>query len=124
MNDTERMAKEIDCIAVALTGLLMIASLVLFPKAVKAVTLGIGIGSLTGFIGFHMILRMSKNIVEGALNGQGNAYLAYLHRSLLYAAIFGFSIYRGVNVIALLTGMLAHKASILIYTWRHRKEDD
>ncbi len=124
MSETDQMAKEIRIITLILTAVLTLMSMMLFPDMMKSVGLGIVIGSLCGLLGFQMILRMSKNIVEGSIYGAGSAYTSYLNRYLIYALIFALSIYRGINVIALAVGMLAHKASILIYTWQHRKEDD
>lgn len=124
MSDTDRMVKEIDRITLVLTGVLMLVSVIGFPHMVKTVALGIAIGALTGLLGFHMIRNMANRVVDSALEDGSSAYRSYLNRSLLYVAIFAISISQGVNVFALLAGMLAHKVSILIYTWRHRKEDD
>ncbi len=120
MSETEQMTNEICRITLVMTAVLGIGSWLIFPGMVKSITLGIVIGSFTGLFGFRMIVRMSKSIVAG----EGNAYNSYLNRYLIYVAVFALCIYQGVNAFALLVGMLAHKASILIYTWQHRKEDD
>lgn len=70
-----------------------------------------------------MIVRMSESI-ELYEDASKAGYAGYLRRYVIYALIFGLSAWRGVNVIALLAGMLCHKASILLYVFLHRKEDD
>ncbi len=122
MNELDRMSKEIRLYTLLLTLVVTLVSILLFPKAGKAVPVGVLIGSLSGMIGFQMILRMASSLEpQGA---RMKAYRSYLLRYLIYAAIFAISIAQGVHALALLAGILAHKASFLIYTWRHRKEDD
>lgn len=122
VNETKQMAKEIRVITLGLTAVLALVGWVIFPGNENHIALGIIIGSLTGLLGFQMILRMSESILED--NGENGAYASYLNRYLFYMLVFALSIWRGIHVIALVVGMLVHKASILIYTWRHRKEDD
>jgi len=123
MSEVQSMAKEVRLTTVILTLLLTLLSAVAFPGMGKSIPVGIIIGALTGLIGFNMILRMASHIQPDMVDVKARAYRSYLHRYLVYAGIFALSISQGVNAIALLAGMLAHKASFLIYTWRHRKED-
>lgn len=124
MDELKRMTKEICLITLGLTLILMMGSVVLFPTMRKSVSLGIGIGSLTGVLGFVMIVRMAKSMINAEEDEGSRAYQSQMRRYLLYGGVIAICIWRGGNVFALLAGILAHKASILIYTWRHRKEDD
>lgn len=123
MDETRAMSKEISLITLGITLLLIVGSALLAPAMSKQVSLGLAVGSLIGLLGFAMIVHMSNSIMtEGEQTDR--AYHSQLHRYLLYGGVIAIWIYRGGNVIALIAGILAHKASILIYTWRHRKEDD
>ncbi len=123
MDETRAMSKEICLITLGITLLLITGSALLAPAMIQSVSLGLAAGSLVGLLGFAMIVHMSNSIMtEGQKSAQ--AYHSQLHRYLLYGGVMAIWIYRGGNVIALITGLLAHKVSIFIYTWRHRKEDD
>lgn len=124
MNESKIMAHEVRLITAILMVLLAVISLVVFPGEFKTVSMGIVIGSFTGMMGFTMIVNMAEKIDGDSLDVKSRAFRSYTRRYLVYAVVFAMSASMGVNVIALLAGMLAHKASILIYTWKHRKEDD
>lgn len=124
MNETTQMTKEITKITVCLTTILVCTAIAVFPAQIQSIAFGIVIGSFSGLLGFVMIIQMTNSVLEAAQDNSFKAYASQIQRYLIYALIFGASIYCGVNPFALLIGILAHKASILIYTWRHRKEDD
>ena len=120
MNELQRMNREIRIYTLVTAVMLSVAGVLVLPAYGKEIAVGIMIGALTGLIGFQMIIQSASS----TQNPKGKAYRAYLLRYLVYAAVFAFSIKEGVHIVALLIGMLAHKACILIYTFRHRKEDD
>lgn len=111
-----------------LTAYLMLAcaflSLFLFPGEFKTITMGIVIGSFCGLMGFNMIVNMAGNIDGDTQDVKARAMRSYSRRYLLYALVFACSVALGVHILALLVGMLAHKGSILLYTFQHRKEDE
>ena len=123
MNETANLKKEIRRISLSLSVAAALVSSVIFKDSFSSIGVGILIGTLSGLIGFNMIVRMSESI-ELYEDASKAGYAGYLRRYFIYALIFGLSAWRGVNVIALLAGMLCHKASILLYVFLHRKEDD
>lgn len=94
----------------------VIVSILIFRDDFINISLGIVIGSLTGIIGFHMIISMSEKIDENSVNVNRGSYQAYVKRYAIYAIIFILSASRGIPVLALLAGMLCHKASIVLVT--------
>ncbi len=88
-------------------------------------TYGVGvlIGSLTGLMGFQMIIHYVNKLGEHSKNITFGSYRAYVQRYVLYFLILGVSVLKGVNIFALLVGMLCQKGAILWYTYYHRKED-
>lgn len=124
MNETRTMAHEVRLITALLMLILAGAALVIFPDGFKTISIGIVIGAFTGMMGFNMIVNMASKINGESVDVKARAFRSYTRRYLIYAVIFALSASVGVNIVALLAGMLAHKASILIYTWKHRKEDD
>ena len=123
MNEVSKMGMEVRLITLMLCALGCVVCLLLFPGAFKEGILGIIIGSLTGLMGFTMIQNMVRRIDGEQADIKAHAFRAYTRRYLLYAVIFALSITAGAHAVALLVGMLLHKCSILIYSWRHRKED-
>lgn len=124
MNENQKMANEIRLITAVDMLVTAFVSQLIFPGTFKSVALGIVVGAFVGIMGFNMIYRMAENIDGDTLDVKNRAMKSYTRRYLMYAVIFVLSASVGMNVIALLVGMLAHKASILIYTMKHRKEDD
>lgn len=124
MSETRKMAMEVRGISAVLMVVLGLLSILLFPNEFKSITMGIVIGTICGLMGFTMICNMAERIDGDTLDVKNRAIRSYTRRYLLYVVIFALSASIGVNLIALLVGMLAHKASILLYTLRHRKEDD
>lgn len=124
MNETRKMAMEIRVISAVMMVVLGALSMLCFPNEFKSITMGIVIGTMCGLLGFNMICTMAERIDKDTLDVKNRAIRSYTRRYLLYAVIFALSAGIGINLIALLAGMLAHKVSILLYTLRHRKEDD
>lgn len=124
MSETRKMAMEVRGISAVLMVVLGLLSILLFPNEFKSITMGIVIGTICGLMGFTMICNMAERIDGDTLDVKNRAIRSYTRRYLLYVVIFALSASIGVNLTALLVGMLAHKASILLYTLRHRKEDD
>lgn len=114
------MSREIRRVTILLAVSAALLSLVLFQD-ISHTSTGILIGALCGLIGFDMIVRMSGRLEEEKASAIG--YACYLRRYLVYGLVFGIAAYRGVPILALLAGMLCHKAAILVYVYRHRKED-
>lgn len=124
MSETRKMAMEVRGISAALMVVVGLLSMIFFPGEFKSITMGIVIGTICGLMGFNMICNMAERIDGDTLDVKNRATRSYTRRYLLYAIIFALSASVGVNLIALLVGMLVHKLSILFYTLRHRKEDD
>lgn len=122
MNETKVMGKEIRKITLAIMLVACGLSLPVF-QSFQSVTLGIVIGAMCGLLGYGMIERMCSHI-ELYTNAKGKGYSAYVKRYALYTLIFAFSVYKGINIFALLVGMLCHKAAIVVYALLHRKEVD
>lgn len=117
------MSKEVRRWTLLLVGLLILLSFVFFHDDFLTIGGGILIGALCGLIGFNMIRRMIASL-DAASDASKAGYSGYLRRYLVYALILGVAAWRGISVIALLAGMLCHKAALFIYVFMHRKEDD
>lgn len=122
MNETRKMGMEIRVITFILMGIASVICLLLFPAYRKEGVLGIVIGSLTGIMGFNMITNMVGRISIDSPDIKARAMRSYVRRYLIYAVIFALSVIAGANILGLLVGMLLHKCSILLYSFRHRKE--
>lgn len=122
MNETTRMSQDIRKITIILTVLVCGASVLLFKGHFRTIGIGIIIGSCCGIIGFNMINNLA-NRLEMMDNVKTKTYQSYVRRYALYTLVFALSVYKGVAILALLAGMLCHKASIVIYVILHRKED-
>lgn len=121
MVETASQGKEIRKWTLALMLVACGISLLVFQGRFQSITLGILIGAMCGLLGYGMIERMCSNI-ETYENAKGRGYHAYVGRYALYTLVFALSMYKGVNVFALLVGMMCHKAAIVIYAFMHRKE--
>ena len=124
MNENQKMANEIRLFTVVDMVVAVLVSQMIFPGTIKMIGMGIVVGACTGIMGFNMICRMAENIDGDTLDVKNRAMKSYTRRYLMYVVIFVLSASVGMHILALLVGMLAHKASILIYTMKHRKEDD
>ena len=117
-----RMRKAIASLTLALALIVDGFAVMLFQDQFVEIGVGILVGALTGLIGFSMIIRMSSTI-ELYGNPKAKGYSSYVKRYGIYTLIFALAAWRGVNIVALLVGMLLHKGAILIYVFIHRKED-
>lgn len=87
------------------------------------VFIGILIGTLTGLLGYGMIVHMTLSLGIDEKLSKKKGFVNYAIRYMLYAVIFFVSVYFGISVIALLVGFLCHKASIFIYVLVERKDE-
>ncbi|MFR2738631.1 MAG: hypothetical protein ACLTDX_12890 [[Clostridium] innocuum] len=124
MNETRKMGMEIRILTLLLCAAGCVVCIILFPGAWKQGVMGILIGSLTGIMGFNMIQNMVGHIDGELADIKSRAFRSYTRRYMLYAVIFALSAIAGAHIAALLVGMLLHKCSILIFSWKHRKEDE
>lgn len=124
MSETRAMALEIRRLTILLIVVAAIGAYIIDPNSLKTISLGILIGGFSGLWGFAIIISMSARIDGNTTDVKAFAFRSYTRRYLMYAVIFVLSVSQGASIFALLAGMLLHKGSILIYTWKHRKEDD
>ena len=111
MNEKMVMAYQIRKLTLLFCAIMVLISLIFRDKFITG---GIAIGALASLIGFNMVVKMAYK-VQGLSAGR-SARMNYFLRYLMYALIFGISIYCGVNVFALLAGFLCNKVAILFYT--------
>ena len=123
MDETRKMMMEIRGITLLMTGIGCVLAALLFPSIWKQAVGGVAIGAFTGLMGFNMISNMVSRIDGEMADMKARAFRSYTRRYLLYAIIFGLSAIAGMPIAALLAGMLLHKLSILMYSWKNRKED-
>lgn len=123
MNEIARMNREIRIISLLLMMIVAAICAVIWHDQLLSIAGGVVIGAMCGLIGFAMINNMSANI-EHASNAKFKGYISYMIRYLFYALIFAVCIYRGINVFALLAGVICHKLSIIVYSVRYREEMD
>ena len=62
MNETANLKKEIRRISLSLSVAAALVSSVIFKDSFSSIGVGILIGTLSGLIGFNMIVRMSESI--------------------------------------------------------------
>lgn len=124
MSETRTMAMEIRKMTILMILLAAIGAFVVYPNGLKSISLGILIGGFSGLWGFSMIISLCEKIDGSTMNAKAYAFRSYTRRYLMYTIVFVLSVSQGANIFALLAGMLLHKGSILLYTWKHRKEDD
>lgn len=122
MDENVRMCQDIRKITIILCVLASGLSLLIFQGDFETIGIGIIIGACSGIIGFNMIANLA-NRFDSFSNVKAKTYQSYVRRYALYTLIFALSAYKGVHILALLVGMLCHKASICIYVFLHRKED-
>lgn len=122
MHEHQNMAREIRWITIMIMFMVSGISLIIFQGQFATIGIGICIGALAGLIGFNMIVHMADTI-EYYDNAKAKGSSNYTLRYLIYALILGLSVYKGIHILALLVGMLCHKASIMLYVFLHRKED-
>lgn len=122
MDELKCMGKEIRMWTLAIMLVITGIALVIFHD-IKSVCAGIVIGAMCGLIGYAMINAMSMK-VELYQDAKAKGYANYVKRYALYTIIFALSVSRGIHPLALLAGMLCHKAAIVVYAWIHRKEVD
>lgn len=123
MDETRKMMMEVRGITLLMMGIGCILAALLFPAIWKQAVGGVAIGAFTGLMGFNMISNMVSRIDGEMADIKARAFRSYTRRYLLYAIIFGLSAIAGMPIAALLAGMLLHKLSILMYSWKNRKED-
>ncbi len=124
MYETRTMALEIRKMTIVAIVVVAIGAFVIYPSGLKSISMGILIGGFSGLWGFAMIVSLCERIDGSTMNAKAYAFRSYTRRYLMYAVVFVLSVSQGANIFALLAGMLLHKGSILLYTWKHRKEDD
>ena len=123
MDETRKMMMEVRAITLLMMGIGCLLAALLFPSIWKQAVGGVAIGAFTGLMGFNMISNMVSRIDGEMADIKARAFRSYTRRYLLYAIIFGLSAIAGMPIAALLAGMLLHKLSILMYSWKNRKED-
>lgn len=121
MNDEKKMYHAIRFLTLCLSIAAMLISLLLFPGSLQTIGSGILIGSITGILGFNMIIKTCNRIDGDSTNLKAGAYNAYLKRYLLYFLVFGISVYQGIEVLSLLIGILLHKAAIVVYSLNDKR---
>ena len=83
--------------------------------------LGVWIGTGIGLLGFGWIVHFCRSISEST-DGKKEGTIQYIGRYLLYGCLlFGFACFK-IPVLSMLLGILCHKAAILLYSVRTRKE--
>lgn len=121
MSDEQKVYMEIR----KLTCILMVVATILMQVLkgqFSVYGVGVLIGAFTGLMGFQMIIRYVHSLDNDTTRVKLYSYRSYIRRYVLYFVILGISVWKGVNIFALLVGMLCSKGAVLWYTYRHRKE--
>lgn len=79
------------------------------------IAIGILIGTIARLAGLNSIVKMT-NKIEHYQNPSAKGTKNYLGRFVFYGLVIGISIYRKVNIIALLVGFLIMNIVIVIVT--------
>lgn len=120
MSAFHTMNQKIIIYTLGLTLVSMVISSLIFHNIIIA--LGILIGSLTGLLGYFMIVKMAGFINENTTKQYG--IVNYFLRFLVYGIIFVISVLKNISIIALLIGMTCHKLAIVIYAVIEGKKED
>lgn len=105
--------------------LCMVLVWLLWPEdsAVMA-ALGVFMGALIGLAGLVMIIWLTMSFTADPGADQKKGALGYTGRYVFYAiALFGLA-YLGVPALAMLLGILCSKASLVIYAYQNRKDNE
>lgn len=101
-----------------LGALTSIISLLFFDWKVAA---GILIGLIMSLIGYQMIERMVITMPHNEKDGESKAKAGYVMRWGFYAFVLALFAWLGFPILAMLVGILCHKASLLMYTYKSNK---
>lgn len=112
MEAKKQMISKVRNLSLIISLIAAIISFLIFKD--KYIAAGIVIGTLTGLIGFNMIVSMAYR-VEGT-SGAKTAVFNYLLRYLMYGCIFALCMMQGIHALALLAGFICHKIAIFIYS--------
>ncbi|MEG2684487.1 MAG: ATP synthase subunit I [Erysipelotrichaceae bacterium] len=89
----------------------------------KAYSVGILLGGVTSLLSFQMIINMVYRLGDQD-KARGTATSNYVFRIMLCVCVFALGASEGASIIAMLAGFLTNKLAIMIYSYRHSKEDD
>lgn len=121
MNEMKQLNEQITKITLALGLVVGVAGGIVFQD--WKVILGILIGSLTGLIGYFMIVQMAMNLPDNEKTGNRTGIINYGLRYAVYTGIFAICVfYLHISVISLLVGILSHKGSIYIYSIKEKRK--
>ncbi len=113
MEAKKQMIRQVQLYSFLIMAIALLISLFFWDKSIS---IGIVIGTLTGLIGFNMIVSMAYRI-EGEGGGKSAAF-NYLLRYIMYGCVFALGYMAGANILAMLVGFLCHKAALLVYSKR------
>lgn len=105
--------KKIERISLLVTFCLSVFGWILFDFKVFA---GIWIGCMCALIGFRMIVKMALHLQPDAQKAKKQGIAGYISRYVFYGFIFVICAIKGIPLLSVLAGIMAHKVSLLIYT--------
>lgn len=83
---------------------------------------GILVGGAAGLAGLYMICMQAARLSPDAEKMQHQGVFSYAVRYLFYALCLFAGVFAGLPIVGLLGGMLASKASLLLFSLTGRKE--
>lgn len=87
-----------------------------------SIFISVWVGIFTGLFGFKMIVSMVHSLETSAENGQKIGQSGYLRRYIFYGIVFVIASFLDLSVLAILFGIICHKASLLLYTYREKED--
>lgn len=106
------MFKKIGLLTIGLSFFVSLLALYFGPLAL----VGVWIGSLLGLWGLYSIYRMVQGLSASETTAKKQGIKGYIFRYIVYGLVLGIAGYMGVPILAMLVGVVVHKASIVLYS--------
>ena len=126
MNDgLKQIFKQSFVYTVLLTALIALFVALLWPDASRtSALLGLIWGALIAIAGFWMICSMVSNLSQSIKQEKKKGRSGYFLRYAFYAACLAFGAWLHFSVITMLLGILAQKASLVLYSLKNERTEN
>lgn len=120
----KRIIKDSFYITLALDAVLLVLFWFLWPVSGRAsACLGVVYGSAVAMAGLVMICSMVNGLTVSVQKGKSKGRTGYYLRYVFYAVCLGLGAWlMKFSVLAMLAGIIAQKASLVLYSLKERKD--
>ncbi|MEY8309447.1 hypothetical protein AAK899_07995 [Erysipelotrichaceae bacterium 51-3] len=120
----KRIIKDSFYITLALDAVLLVVFWLLWPVSKRTLAcLGVVYGSAVAMAGLVMICSMVNGLTVSVQKGKSKGRTGYYLRYAFYAVCLGLGAWlMKFSVLAMLAGIIAQKASLVLYSLKQRKD--